>query len=148
MDGWGIVCRTSTVGNGVAPVPEFVRAWVALYLVAEATEERDNPGVAGERRCTLRFREPLQAALEDVPEFECVAVRLSDVVAEGAVVWEAEVTGPLTAELGGIGAELLEQVGREEAADQANGGGGGTSEFLGDREHHSTTPPPRLVRGC
>ncbi len=98
VDRRGVVVLAGPVRNGVGLPVEFVGAWVAHELVAEAVKQREHPLLPGQANGTVVFGHAGEAALKDVPPGEGITVGLSDVVAQGAVVGEAEVAWALTVE--------------------------------------------------
>ncbi len=123
VDGWCVGSWAGPVGDPVGEPAELVGARVVLEVVPEHREERDDPDAAGEAGGAVVLGELGEAGLEDGEERERVAVGFSERIAEGTVVGEPEVFRLLAGEGIRLVPELLEEVGREETADEADGAG-------------------------
>jgi hypothetical protein len=150
VEGRGVLLGAGAVGDGVGAALQVVGAGIAFHVVAELRQEGDDPEIAGDGGGAVAGVEALEAALEHAPEVEGIAVGLSQVVAERALVGEAEVAGALTGQRGGIAAQGLEEVGGEEGADEADGAGarvgdGGKGRSNGER-HGSSSPAAAASR--
>ena len=123
MDGWGLLVGAGAVRDGVGmAVGLGGLGLVRQVVVAEQTEERDHPLVAGDAGCWVGWVEAFEAALEGAPMVLGAGPDSGDFVGEVCAWLEAEV-GRLLA-LGVAAGDLVEEVGGEEAAFELEAGEG------------------------
>jgi hypothetical protein len=122
VDGGRVVGLAGTMGDGEEGAIELVGAWVVVELVSQEAQERDHPGIAGERRARVVLGQPLEPLLEQVPLAARGGEDEGDFVGEAAFAVQTEIARGLSGELAGL--ELVNKVGPQEAALDADGRNG------------------------
>jgi hypothetical protein len=102
------------IENPKALAVDLLRARIVLRLVAEQTEQRDRPEIAGLGGCRVVLAEAIQTVLEYTPEGARVGEGCGDLVGQVAAGVEPEVGRALARQL--AGEKLIEDFRAEQAA--------------------------------